>query len=78
MIEPLLSLGLPFADLAVSDGWQEWPALPDLFPTSFPGVKTSRDGFLVDVDLDRLKTTGGRLLRRRLGPRGDQPAAIPA
>ena len=41
--------------MAVSDGWQDWPALPDLFPTSFPGVKTSRDGFLVDVDLDRLK-----------------------
>ena len=54
-ITPLLSLGLPFADLAVSDGWQDWPALPDLFSTSFPGVKTSRDGFLVDVDLDRLK-----------------------
>ena len=54
-VAPLLSLGLPFADLAVSDGWQDWPALPDLFPTSFPGVETSRDGFLVDVDLDRLK-----------------------
>ena len=54
-VAPLLHLGLPFADLAVSDGWQDWPALPDLFPTSFPGVKTSRDGFLVDVDLDRLK-----------------------
>ena len=54
-IAPLLHLGLPFADLAVSDGWQAWPALPDLFPTSFPGVKTSRDGFLVDVDPDRLK-----------------------
>ena len=54
-VAPSLSLGLPFADLAVSDGWQDWPSLPDLFPTSFPGVKTSRDGFLVDVDLDRLK-----------------------
>ena len=54
-VVPLLSLGLPFADLEVSDGWQDWPALPDLLPTSFPGVKTSRDGFLVDVDLDRLK-----------------------
>ena len=54
-VAPLLHLGLPFADLAVSDGWEDWPALPDLFPTSFPGVKTSRDGFLVDVDLDRLK-----------------------
>ena len=28
---------------------------PDLFPVSFPGVKTSHDGFLVDVDLGRLK-----------------------
>ena len=50
-----LSLGLPFKPMAVSDGWEDWPALPDLFPTSFPGVKTSRDGFLVDVDLDRLQ-----------------------
>ena len=54
-VTPVLSLGFPFADLAVSNGWQDWPALPDLFPTSFPGVKTSRDGFLVDIDLDRLK-----------------------
>ena len=54
-LECNLSLGLPFKPMAVSDGWQEWPSLPDLFPTSFPGVKTSRDGFLVDVDLDRLK-----------------------
>ena len=54
-VAPLLSLGLPFAELAVSDRWQDWPALPDLLPTSFPGVKTSRDGFLIDVDLDRLK-----------------------
>ena len=44
-VAPLLPLGLPFADLAVSDGWQDWPSLPDLFPTSFPGVTTSRDGF---------------------------------
>ena len=58
-VVPLLSLGLPFADLAVSDGWETWPALPELFPTSFPGVKTSRDGFLVDVDLDRLKQRVG-------------------
>ena len=54
-LECNLSLGLPFKPTAVSDGWQDWPSLPDLFPTSFPGVKTSRDGFLVDVDLARLK-----------------------
>ena len=54
-IKPALPLGLPFAPTAVSAGWFEWPALPELFPVSFPGVKTSRDGFLVDVDSDRLK-----------------------
>ena len=53
--QPNLLLGLPFAQLAVGAGWQDWPALPELFPTSFPGVKTSRDSFLIDVDLDRLK-----------------------
>ena len=53
--EPKLALGLPFARMAVGDDWQDWPALPDLFPTSFPGVKSGRDPFVVDVDLDRLK-----------------------
>ena len=57
--EPVLPLGLPFAPTTVSDAWFDWPALPDLFPTSFPGVKTSRDGFLVDIDLDRLKARIG-------------------
>ena len=54
-IEPVLPLGLPFAQTAVSEDWFDWPALPDLFPASFPGVKTSRDLFLVDTDLNRLK-----------------------
>ena len=54
-INPSLPLGLPFADVAVSSTWSEWPSLPDLFPTSFPGVKTSRDSFLIDTDLDRLR-----------------------
>ena len=54
-VEPNLRLGLPFKPMAVSEDWFDWPALPDLFPVSFPGVKTSRDGFLVDVDLDRLR-----------------------
>ena len=58
-IEPVLPLGLPFVQTAVSAGWFDWPALPDLFPASFPGVKTSRDGFLVDTDLDRLEARIG-------------------
>ena len=54
-IEPVLPLSLPFVQTAVSEGWFDWPALPELFPVSFPGVKTSRDGFLVDTDIDQLK-----------------------
>ena len=55
-IAPVLPLGLPFAAMAVNGDWQDWPSLPDLLPKSFPGVKTSRDSFLVDIDLAKLKT----------------------
>ncbi|MXW16904.1 MAG: N-6 DNA methylase [Gemmatimonadetes bacterium] len=58
-IEPVLPLGLPFVDTAVSEDWFDWPALPELFPVSFPGVQTGRDAFLVDTDLDRLQTRVG-------------------
>ena len=54
-IDPVLPLGLPFAEMAVNRGWSDWPPLPDLFPASFPGVKTSRDSFVVDIDLHKLK-----------------------
>ena len=54
-LRPVLPLGLPFVRTEVTEGWFDWPALPDLLPVSFPGVKTSRDGFLIDVDLDRLQ-----------------------
>ena len=54
-IEPPLPLGLPFSEVAVNRGWSEWPSLPNLFPASFPGVKTSRDSFVVDIDLHKLK-----------------------
>ncbi len=54
-VEPVLPLGLPFSEVAVNRSWSEWPSLPELFPTSFPGVKTSRDSFLTDVDRGRLE-----------------------
>ena len=54
-VNPSLPLGLPFADVAVNSKWNEWPSLPDLFPAFFPGVKTSRDSFVVDIDLDKLR-----------------------
>ena len=55
VMEPNPLLGLPFKPMAVSAGWSGWPSLPELFRTYFPGVTTSRDQFLVDVDPDRLK-----------------------
>ena len=54
-IRPDLSLGLPYKPMTSNDDWSAWPSLPDLFPTSFAGVKTSRDRLLVDIDLDKLK-----------------------
>ena len=54
-VNPVPSLGLPFAPTEVSEDWFDSPSLPNLFPTSFPGVQTGRDSFLVDTDLDRLK-----------------------
>ena len=53
-LKPDLQLGLPFKPVAVGYAWSEWPSLPELLPVAFSGVKTARDGFLVDIDLDRL------------------------
>ena len=54
-INPVRPLGLPFVRTAVSADWFDWPALPDLFPVSFPGVHTGRDRLLVHIDEDRLR-----------------------
>ena len=59
-IQPVLSLGLPFIQTSLRDGWPGWPLLHELFPTSFPGVQTKRDSFLIDIDLDKLKNRIGR------------------
>ena len=54
-IHPALPLGLPFMHMAVSECWFDWPALPELFPVSFPGVHTGRDRLLLDIDEERLR-----------------------
>ncbi len=66
-IEPALDLGLPFIKTEVGKDWFKWPALPDILPVSFPGVTTSRDGFLIDVDLDRLKSRIRDYFDRNIG-----------
>src|SRR5713101_8365606 len=53
-LHPSLELGLPFRPSVVASGYLSWPLLPELFPASFPGVKTSRDEVVVDIDRERL------------------------
>ena len=54
-VSPVLLLGLPFAPVAVGDGWHDRPSLTDLFLETFSGVKTNRDPFLVDIDLHQIR-----------------------
>lgn len=54
-VRPQLELGLPFKATPVSAGYLIWPKLPELLTTSFSGVKTARDDFLVDVDRKALE-----------------------
>ena len=52
---PALELNLmlrPSSEL--HPGYLTWPALPDLFPQAWPGIKTSRDPLVVDIDRERL------------------------
>ncbi|MDQ2787500.1 MAG: DNA methyltransferase, partial [Chloroflexota bacterium] len=51
---PASGLGLPFKPRLIGETYLSWPLLPDLFPISFPGVKTSRDDVVVDIDKERL------------------------
>jgi hypothetical protein len=53
-LKPPLEIGLPFLPMETESGYYKWPLLTGLFPTSFPGVKTSRDEFLVDMEKDAL------------------------
>jgi hypothetical protein len=53
-LQPIIDLGAPFTVGLTNADYAKWPLLPDLFPVSFPGVKTSRDAFVADIDRDRL------------------------
>ncbi|HMP42820.1 MAG TPA: N-6 DNA methylase, partial [Roseiflexaceae bacterium] len=54
-IQPVADIGLPFKPRSIGEHYLSWPLLPELLPTSFPGVKTSRDDVLVDIDRERLE-----------------------
>ncbi len=52
--EPQLNLGLIFEATPANESYFTWAMLPEFFPVSFPGVKTSRDEFLVSTDKESL------------------------
>jgi hypothetical protein len=54
-LTPNRILGLPFKPRTVGSTYLDWPRLPELFPVSFPGIKTSRDPLVVDIDRDKLE-----------------------
>jgi len=62
-LTPSAALGNPFARRVHSEAYATWPRLPELFPVSFPGVKTSRDALVIDIDWERLEER----VRRYLG-----------
>ena len=53
-MHPASELGLSFQPGVVESGYLSWARLPELLPVSFPGVKTSRDDVVVDIDKERL------------------------
>jgi hypothetical protein len=54
-VTPILKMGLAFMPGQMVTDCVTWPSLPDLFPVSFPGVKTSRDDFVVAIDRAQLE-----------------------
>jgi hypothetical protein len=53
-LEPVVRIGLPFKPRATTQEYFTWPLMPDVLPSSFPGIQSSRDDLVVDIDRDRL------------------------
>lgn len=64
-IIPTPQIGLPFAPHTVGADYITWATLPELIPVSFPGVETSRDSALVEIDRDVLE----KRMRRYFDPK---------
>ncbi|MBN1632488.1 MAG: N-6 DNA methylase, partial [Thermoleophilia bacterium] len=54
-VAPQINLGMAFFPSQVATDYFLWPCVPDLLTFYSPGVNTSRDQDLVDVDLDNLR-----------------------
>jgi hypothetical protein len=51
---PPPALGLPFMPTQSGADYANWPKLPGLFPTSFPGVQTKRDELVIEIEREHL------------------------
>jgi predicted helicase len=67
-VRPSMPLGLPFVPSRVGSEYLSWPLLPEIFPVSFPGVKTSRDDVVVDIDREKLRLAWRRISIPRSRP----------
>ena len=66
-VMPPIAWGFPFTPLLAGASYAEWPTLAALFPIAYPGVKTSRDDVVVDIDRDRLEARMTRYFDRSFG-----------
>ncbi|MGH2347476.1 MAG: N-6 DNA methylase, partial [Chloroflexota bacterium] len=66
-VMPSATWGYPFAPMRAGDAYAAWPSLEALFPVSYPGVKTSRDDVVVDIDRDRLEARMRRYFDPAIG-----------
>ncbi|MFH1866361.1 MAG: type ISP restriction/modification enzyme [Candidatus Eisenbacteria bacterium] len=55
IVTPVLEMGLALVPSQTASDYFTWPVLANLLPVSFPGIKTSRDDLVVDIDRSRLE-----------------------
>jgi hypothetical protein len=76
ILTPVAEIGFPFKPGQFESEYLTWARLLELMPTSFPGVKTARDGSLVSIDESPLRRRIERYFDARLAD--DQVAeAVP-
>jgi len=54
VVKPAIALGLPLKPRKFDIGYPDYPILPEIFSTFFPGIKTSRDDVVTDIDKQEL------------------------
>lgn len=59
VVKPAIAIGLPLKPRKFNTDYPEYALLTELFPTYFPGVTTSRDELVIDIDksvlIERIK-----------------------